>query len=101
MIPTIQDVIDISNEMLWITLQLAMPTLITALVVGVAISLVQTVTGVQEMTLTFVPKLMMVLLVLAMSLPWSIHRLSEYSEKLISTFSVHYEYQDPPVATAE
>ena len=90
MIPELQDIIDIANNMLWVCLLLSMPPLITALVVGVMISLVQTVTSVQEMTLTFVPKLAMVLTVLALTLPWSIHVLSEYSIDLLAMFSTFY-----------
>lgn len=91
MIPEVDDVVDIAVRMLYVALQLSLPTLVTALVVGVAISLVQTVTGVQEMTLTFVPKLAMVMTVLAITLPWSITLLSEYTEDLFMKFSVFYD----------
>lgn len=50
-------ILDLLREMLWTTFVVAAPVLITALVVGVAIGLVQALTSVQELTLTFVPKL--------------------------------------------
>lgn len=78
MIPDVQDVIDVAHEMLWMCLVLSMPTLLTALVVGVSVSLMQTVTSIQEQTLTFVPKLAAVLAVVALALPWIIDMMSEY-----------------------
>jgi flagellar biosynthetic protein FliQ len=48
---------DLLREMLWTTFVMSAPVLIVALAVGVAIGLVQALTSVQEMTLTFVPKL--------------------------------------------
>ena len=82
MAPELQDVIDIANRMMWITFLLSMPTLLTSLVVGLLISLVQTVTGVQEMTLTFVPKLFAVFLAMAVSMSWSNTILMEYTYEI-------------------
>ncbi|MBN2710957.1 MAG: flagellar biosynthetic protein FliQ [Planctomycetes bacterium] len=79
---TVQDVADLANQMMWVTFLLSMPVLLTALVIGVLISLVQTVTGVQEMTITFVPKLMAVFLVIALTLPWMTTTLAEYTEQV-------------------
>lgn len=50
-------IIDVMREALWLTFLVAVPTLTVALIVGVAIGLFQALTSVQEMTLTFVPKL--------------------------------------------
>jgi flagellar biosynthetic protein FliQ len=50
-------ILDILRDMLWTTFVVAAPVLLVALVVGVAIGLLQALTSVQEMTLTFVPKL--------------------------------------------
>ncbi len=51
------DILDLMREMLWTTLVMASPILMVALAVGVVIGLLQALTSVQEMTLTFVPKL--------------------------------------------
>lgn len=51
------EIVDITRAALWVTFIVALPTLVVALVVGLAIGLVQALTSVQEMTLTFVPKL--------------------------------------------
>lgn len=90
MIPDVQDIIDVALQMLWMCLMMAMPTLLTALTVGVAISLVQTVTSIQEMTLTFVPKLIAVVGVVALSLPWLIDTMSEYYYETMRMFSSFY-----------
>jgi flagellar biosynthetic protein FliQ len=89
-IPDIQDIIGVANDMLWACLVLSMPTLLTALVVGVAISLMQTVTSIQEMTLTFVPKLIAVVTVVALSLPWVIEFTIAYFEDTMAMFSSFY-----------
>lgn len=87
MAPNVSDVIDIAHRMLWVTVLLSMPVLLTALVVGVFISLIQTVTGVQEMTLTFVPKLIAVMATVAFALPWMNNILLEYTRELWSLMS--------------
>lgn len=90
MIPDVQDIIDVAIRMLWTCIMLSMPPLLTALVVGVAVSLVQTVTSIQEMTLTFVPKLLAVVGVVSLSLPWLIDFMSEYFEETMRMFSSFY-----------
>ncbi len=90
MVPNVQDIIGVANDLLWACLVLSMPTLLTALVVGVAISLMQTVTSIQEMTLTFVPKLVAVVLVVAMTLPWLIEFITAYFEDTMAMFSSFY-----------
>ncbi len=87
MTPDVQDVVAVAHRMLWTTFLIAMPVLLTALLVGVLISLVQTVTGVQEMTITFVPKLFAVLVSLAVSLPWMSSVLMEFTRNLWSLMS--------------
>lgn len=91
MIPDVQDVIDVANQMLWMCLLLSMPTLLTALIVGVGVSLIQTVTSIQEMTLTFVPKLAAVVGVLSLCMPWLIDLVSEYYFETMRLFSSYYQ----------
>lgn len=59
-------------------LLVAGPLLMTALIVGVVVSLVQAVTQLQEQTLTFIPKLLAVGLVLVVTLPWVLVKLTEF-----------------------
>jgi flagellar biosynthetic protein FliQ len=75
--------IDVTKEMIRLTIVLSLPILGTALVVGLLVSIVQAVTQINEMTLTFVPKIVIVGLVTLLLTPWMINLLVEYSENLI------------------
>ncbi len=90
MVPQLQDIIDVANQMLWTCLMLSLPPLLTALVVGVSVSLMQTVTSIQEMTLTFVPKLLAVVAVVSMAMPWLIDFIGEYFENTMAMFSSYH-----------
>lgn len=62
------EVIDLLREFLWAGVWIATPSLMAALVIGVVIGLLQALTSVQELTLTFVPKLIAILFALILSL---------------------------------
>jgi flagellar biosynthetic protein FliQ len=72
------DIIELARAGLVLTLTLAGPMLITSLIVGVVIGLFQALTQVQEQTLTFVPKLLAVGLVMLLSLPMIGHSMSVF-----------------------
>ncbi|PWC37796.1 flagellar biosynthesis protein FliQ [Azospirillum sp. TSO35-2] len=76
------DVLEVLRSGIWTTLLVAAPPLIVAVVVGVAISLVQALTQVQEMTLTFVPKIVAILTVTVLALPFMYGTLAGYAERL-------------------
>jgi flagellar biosynthesis protein FliQ len=59
-------------------LLVAAPLLITSLLVGVVVSLMQALTQIQEQTLTFIPKLVTVAVVMMLSLPWMLRQMIEY-----------------------
>lgn len=61
---------DLMQRALTLIITVGGPMLLTALIVGVVVSLVQAVTQVQEQSLTFIPKLLMVALVFLLGLPW-------------------------------
>lgn len=82
---TPEDISFLANRMLWTAFLLSMPLLLTALLVGVLISIVQTVTGVQEMTLTFVPKMTAVIVALVVFLPWMSTVLVAYTREILQT----------------
>ena len=75
--------IQIARQAMIITLLLSAPMLIFGLVVGLLISILQAVTQVNEMTLTFVPKIVIVGLVTLLLTPWMVNLLVEYSRDLI------------------
>lgn len=75
-------VIDIATKAMLITVKLAAPILIVSLAVGVLVSLLQTVTQVQEVTLTFVPKLAGVALVILVAGNWMLHEIVNFTTNL-------------------
>ncbi|BAI76459.1 FliQ protein (plasmid) [Azospirillum sp. B510] len=76
------DVLEVLRGGIWTTLLVAAPPLIVAVVVGVGISLVQALTQVQEMTLTFVPKIVAILVVTVLALPFMYGALATYADRL-------------------
>ena len=75
-------VIDIATKAMMITVKLAAPILIVSLAVGVLVSLLQTVTQGQEVTLTFVPKLAGVALVILVAGSWMLHEIVNFTTNL-------------------
>ncbi len=65
-------VLDIARDLLWTTLLIAMPPLLASLAVGLAVSVLQALTSIQEQTLSFVPRLVAVGLVLLVLLSWTL-----------------------------
>lgn len=76
------DVIDIAVAAMIITVKLAAPILVVSLAIGVGISLLQSVTQVQEFTLTFVPKLAGIALVIVVAGSWMLHELVSFTQDL-------------------
>lgn len=75
--------IGLLGQMFKLALQIAMPLLLTTLIVGVLISVLQVVTQIQEMTLTFVPKILVLMIVLALAGPWMLEVLMDFSRQSI------------------
>jgi flagellar biosynthetic protein FliQ len=65
------DSIDWAREAIWVLLEIAAPAMIAGLVVGLSIGLLQALTQIQEMTLVFVPKIIVIFLILLISLPFA------------------------------
>ncbi|MCI8372767.1 MAG: flagellar biosynthesis protein FliQ [Lachnospiraceae bacterium] len=84
---TEQDILDIFNEMIWVIIKTAAPLLIISLVVGLIISIFQTVTSIQEQTLTFVPKMLCLFLGLMVFGSWMLNNMSGFLDNLWSNFS--------------
>ena len=64
------EVLDVARDSIWTMVLVSAPVLIVGLVVGVAVSLVQALTQIQEQTLVFVPKILAVFLTLLIALPF-------------------------------
>lgn len=79
------DVMQIAQQALFIAAKLASPILLVSLALGVFISLIQAVTQVQEMTLTFVPKLAGISAVLVLAGGWMLSELSSFTRALFES----------------
>lgn len=71
-------VIDIGRQAIWVTLMVSGPMLIAGLVVGLVVGIFQAVTQIHEMTLTFIPKILIMVLVFLLLLPWMLIVMVDY-----------------------
>ena len=77
------DVVEIGRELLYLAVLLSAPTVGISLLVGLVISVLQTLTSIQEQTLTFAPRIIAVALTLALTLPWFLRVLMSFTEEMI------------------
>ena len=80
-------VVNLMSETLYLIIKVSAPMLLVSLVVGLIISILQTVTSIQEQTLTFVPKLISIFLVLMIAGNWILTSIVEYMEYLFDNFN--------------
>ena len=80
---TPNDAIDLARECVMVTLKVGAPVMLMALAAGLIISFLQALTQIQEMTLTFVPKMFVVLLSLLLFLPLMLATLTTFTESLV------------------
>jgi flagellar biosynthesis protein FliQ len=78
--------VEIMRRLLIEAMLLSAPLLVTASLVSLLVSLVQTLTSVQEQTLTAVPRLAVVFIVTLAVLPWMVHRLVSFTIRLLTDF---------------
>jgi flagellar biosynthetic protein FliQ len=76
------ETLDFARESIYLLIELAAPTMLTALVVGVVIGLLQAMTQIQEMTLVFVPKILAIFLVLLFALPMAGEAMATYMNNI-------------------
>ena len=75
--------VELLKTMIYQALTLAAPILLTAMIIGLAVSLFQTVTSIHEQTLTFVPKALSVIGILLLLLPWIVRSMIEFTTAVI------------------
>jgi flagellar biosynthetic protein FliQ len=78
-------VMTLAAQAMWMTILLGAPLLLSALVVGLLVGMFQAATQINEMTLSFIPKLAIVVVVLLIFGPWMLHALVDYTEQLITS----------------
>jgi flagellar biosynthetic protein FliQ len=76
-------IVDLARNAMLMAASLAAPMLLTALGIGLLVSIVQAVTQIQEQTLAFVPKLVAVAMVFLVGLPWMIQTAVKYTSELL------------------
>lgn len=86
---TIDAVTEMTNNALFLIIKVSLPVLLVSLVIGLIISIFQTVTSIQEQTLTFVPKIVCVFVALALVGNWMMSNMVEYATELWSDFSLY------------
>lgn len=83
---SVDDIVEIGRNAMWVTLLASAPMLLTGMVVGLIISIFQSVTQIQEITLTFVPKILFVMVAFVVFLPWMSDMILGYVRELYSSF---------------
>ena len=81
---TAESVIEIGQYAMRTVIFVSGPMLIAGMLVGLAISVFQAATQINEMTMTFVPKILTVFVVLILSLPWAIAQMTTFTEAMFS-----------------
>jgi flagellar biosynthetic protein FliQ len=82
-------VVQIANQALYLVIKTAAPVLVVSLVIGLIVSIFQTVTSIQEQTLTFVPKIVGVFLTLMLLGSWMLNGMSDFMVELWSDFTLY------------
>ena len=86
---TEEAVLDIARDMIYTVILTAAPLLLISLAIGLVVSIFQTVTSIQEQTLTFVPKILGVFLGMMIGGSWMLNNMSSFMVDLWSKFSYY------------
>ena len=82
--------VDLGREALWVAVKLSFPILLSALIVGALISVLQAATQIQDQTLNQVPKMFTVAAAVFLLLPWILAVLSQYTQDLVKDMGVWF-----------
>ena len=80
---TPETIITIGQQALWVTMMLAAPLLLSALAVGLLVGMFQAATQINEMTLSFIPKLLVLVGALILAGPWMLSVITNFTRQLI------------------
>ncbi len=86
---TVEGVAEIASRALALIIKVSMPVLLVSLCIGLLVSIFQTVTSIQEQTLTFVPKIIGIFVALILIGPWMMNSMVEFMRQLWSNFSLY------------
>ena len=79
-------VLNLAKEAIWTTVILSAPLLLGALATGLIISIIQAITQINEATLTFIPKMFAIAILLVVLAPWMTQVMTSYTTELITSF---------------
>ena len=79
------ETLDVARDAIWTIVVVSSPLMVVGLVVGVVVSLFQALTQIQEITLTFVPKIVAAVAVLMVAGPWMLTTLVEYVQRTLTS----------------
>ena len=82
-------VIKLAKDAFQVTLMVAGPMLVASLIMGITISILQVVTSIQDMTLTFIPKIITVFIVFLFAFPWIMHTMIAYASRLFGNLEIY------------
>jgi flagellar biosynthetic protein FliQ len=77
------DILAVARQAIYVTLKLSVPPMLVALIVGVIVSVFQALTQIQEQTLTFIPKIIVIFLTVLLLLPFMIGSLTSFTHAMI------------------
>ncbi len=78
----VETAVDLVRDATYLSLIVGAPVLVVSIVVGLAISILQAITQIQEQTISMVPKIVLMALTMLFVLPWAIQRVMEYASNL-------------------
>ena len=80
-----QDAVDLGRQAIVVAMLISSPVLLVGMAVGLLVGLLQAVTQIQEQTIAFVPKLVVMVMTLALLAPWLINQMVQYSHELLTS----------------
>ena len=80
-----EDAIDLARRAIWVAVLIGSPVLLTGMAVGLVVGLLQALTQIQEQTIAFVPKIVAMIAVLSLTLPWLITQILQFTREMIIT----------------
>lgn len=86
---TIESISEVTSNALFLIIKVSLPVLLVSVIIGLIISIFQTVTSIQEQTLTFVPKIICVFLILIIAGPWMMNSMVEFTVNLWSKMAYY------------
>ena len=86
---SVEQVIDIARNTVWTILIVSAPMLLISLVIGLIVSIFQTISSIQEQTLTFVPKFIAIMIMILLAGNWMLNKLSDYMIDLYNNFATY------------